>query len=152
MYLFIVYKRGRKFYPFCCFSSHLNCYFYRCNMKLEKLFIIAVLLFIASCSRTSSIESKLFGKWEYAKIEKNDSSIVEISQNDEMELFIDHLFTYHIEKANKHESGSWKVFGDTLQFSYEPNGKLRNFIIQEVTETDLLFSEGDIKFYFTKED
>ena len=98
------------------------------------------------------MESDLFGKWEYDKITRADTSLMAISQGDELELFIDYLFTYHIDLANKHAAGSWKLYGDTLQFTYEPDEKVRNFIIDELTEEKLTLRDGEVYFYYNKED
>lgn len=116
-----------------------------------KFYLIPIVLLFA-CTATTDTESKLYGKWEYERIEQNDSSIVEIRQGDEMELFIDHLFTYHIKNANKHENGSWKLFGDTLQFKYEPHGKSRSFEIVDISDSKLTIREEEVYFYFNKED
>ena len=114
--------------------------------------IYTVILCLASCASVSDKESDLFGKWEYAKVTRADTNLIEISQGDEMELFIDYLFTYHIEKANKHAQGAWKLYGDTLQFTYEPDQKVRNFIIDELTKEKLVFHEGDVYFHYNRED
>ncbi len=118
---------------------------------MKYIFYFLIIL-IASCSTVTDKESALFGKWEYDKIVQADTSIIKISQGDEMELFIDYLFTYHIDKANKHESGEWKLYGDTLKLTYEPDHKVRNFIIDELTKEKLVFHEGDTYFHYKKED
>jgi hypothetical protein len=107
---------------------------------------------MVSCSSVSDTESNLYGKWEYEKITRADTNLMKISQGDEMELFIDYVFTYHIDKANKHATGMWRLYGDTLKFTYEPDDKVRNFIIDELSEEQLVFHEGDVYFHYNKED
>ncbi len=110
-----------------------------------------LLAFVTACQYRSE-KDMVTGSWKYVSITKQDSSVIEISDNDYLQLNTDSSFQYRIHSIDKNMKGSWFYSGHALHLHYMHPDTTRHFQIDILTKYKLDFHEGDMVFKFTRID
>lgn len=92
--------------------------------------------------------------WSFKSIQNSQGKkLLSISPQDFLNLDSSGSFIYELKsKRNLQARGSWNLWNDTLEFSYSlPSDTVRRYIINQVNDTCLIFSEGNVIYSFSKE-
>lgn len=110
---------------------------------------IAILFTISSCHFRS--ESDLIkGSWKYVSITRQDSNIINITDDDYFQLNADSTFRYAVHSVKKQMSGGWTYSDQTLHLKYLNPDTLRHFKINLISNHDLEMQEGNVIYKFKK--
>ncbi|NVK28394.1 MAG: Na+ dependent nucleoside transporter [Flavobacteriia bacterium] len=88
----------------------------------------------------------------YSITNKADSSLLSIGKKDSILLKSDSTFAYFLaSKNNLYAEGTWVKTGEMLTFNYTlPSDTTRYYSIIELSDTALVFSEGNVVFSFRR--
>lgn len=109
----------------------------------------AILFTVTSCQYRS--ESELIkGPWKYVSITRQDSNIIQISDDDYFQINSDSTFKYAVHSVKKLMSGKWTYSDQTLHLKYIQPDTLRHFKINLISNHDLEMQEGNVIYKFKK--
>lgn len=119
------------------------------NANKFKATVSAILLILTSCQYHS--ESKLItGPWKYVSITRNDSNIINISDDDYFQINADSTFNYAVHSVKKQMSGKWTYNDQTLHLKYIEPDTLRHFKINLLSNHNLEMQEGKVIYKLKK--
>ena len=95
-------------------------------------------------------EKMIIGSWKYLSVTIGDSSALDVSNSDYMDLNADSSFRYDVESINKHMKGQWSYSDHTLHLHYEKPDTIRHFEIDVLTRYNLHMHEGDMVFKYMR--
>jgi hypothetical protein len=113
--------------------------------------LFALIIVFSSCQYKSE-RDMILGNWKNHSIIRNDSTAIEISDNDFLHLDTDSSFHYSISSINKYMNGHWGYDEHTLHLHYLKPDTIRHFEIDVLTKYNLQFHEGDMTFKYTRID
>lgn len=109
----------------------------------------AILFTLTSCQYRSESEL-IIGPWKYVSITRQDSIIINISDEDYFQINADSTFKYAVHSVKKHKSGQWTYNDQTLHLKYLNPDTLRHFKINLISNHDLEMQEGNVIYKFKK--
>ena len=119
------------------------------NANRSILAVTAILLIISSCQYHSESEL-IVGPWKYVSITRNDSNIINISDDDFFQIKADSTFQYAVHSVKKQMSGVWSYNAHTLHLKYLKPDTLRHFKINVLSNHDLELQEGKVIYKLKK--
>ena len=118
---------------------------------LTSLFILILLPFTNQAQEATTF----IGEFKFSSItNKLGQEILPVQAGDVFVLNSDSTFQYSLAaKNNLRASGTWRVKGNFLVLSYiKPSDTIRYYALQKLAGGNLIFSENDITFAFTKKE
>lgn len=106
-----------------------------------------VLLFLCACHQKSETDF-LIGNWKTIQIQKNESPLFEIMDNDHLIIRPDSTFEYSLESVKKQMSGTWSYSQHTLHLKYNEPDTVRHFTIDILSKYELRMHEDSVLFIY----
>jgi hypothetical protein len=115
----------------------------------------AAFIFILTCLAACQYKPEqqlITGSWKYISVTigESDSSAMDISNNDYLDLNADSSFQYQVESLGRQRSGTWSYSDHTLHLHYDKPDTTRHFEIDVLTRSQLHFHEHDMVFKYSK--
>ena len=114
----------------------------------------ALILFLGIFFNSVLGAQSLTDAYHFYKVTNSENtSLVNISENDVLSINGDLTFSYNLEAKNDLlASGMWQVQDDILVFTYtQPTDTTRYYELVERSDSILSFQEGDILFSFSRD-
>ena len=118
-------------------------------INANKLYILTVFFLTTSCSDRKGNEN-IKGCWNYVSVSRNDSLLFAVNEEDELNLFPDSSFTYHIQSVHKQARGRWKFENSNLHLKYELPDTVRHFKLTLLSKNKMVMQEGSVVFSFRR--